>query len=53
MSSISSHEAEHAAMVECAICGEATGILSIQEQEFAYRDGQHEVLLHANIPVIS
>jgi putative zinc finger/helix-turn-helix YgiT family protein len=38
---------------ECALCGVKAATHSVQTQQFAYRDGAKEVLLVAEIPVIS
>ncbi len=37
---------------ECILCGEHAARPSIADQEFVYRDGGREVVLHAKIPVI-
>lgn len=48
-------EAENVgSMIErCAICGEHATSYSVETQQFAYRHGDKEVLLTAEIPVVS
>lgn len=38
---------------ECALCGSHTAMLTSRKQQFAYRDGDNEVLLVADVPVWS
>ena len=37
----------------CALCGEHAAVRSVKTQQFAYRDRSQEVLLIAEVPVIS
>ena len=37
----------------CALCGAEGGTRSVQAQQFAYREGAQEILLVAEVPVIS
>jgi len=52
MNATNRHEADRAGVGECLICGEMAATRTIEQQEFAYRDGAREVALHAEIPVI-
>lgn len=38
---------------ECAICGEYEARHSVQTQQFVYRDGAQEILLTAEVPVVT
>lgn len=37
----------------CELCGEAAAVQSLETQQFAYLDGQEEVLLTAVLPVVA
>lgn len=48
----SGHQADQAPVEECAICGEMAAHASVVRQEFAYLDGNREVVLEADTPVL-
>lgn len=52
MSVSSGRHANRRVAEECVSCGEAAAHRAVVRQEFAYRDGAHEVILHADIPVM-
>jgi putative zinc finger/helix-turn-helix YgiT family protein len=53
MNTTNGQQADRTGVEECAICGEHAAHGAVEQQEFAYRDGAREVVLHADIPVIN
>jgi putative zinc finger/helix-turn-helix YgiT family protein len=50
---VGNHSETHDALEDCLLCGNKTAKRSVQTQQFAYNENGEEVLLVADIPVVS